>query len=1700
MSARAPTPIAITTHLAPPSNGKAAQGFRLAEDFVSAVAGAPVRTGKRSNRRLKSLGNSATPGALSKGASSLLDEIASTPLAPQGGPGAVGGRNLRGVFYHDSKTNSAQDGSEVSPMPSESRARAVDFRQRLDMLLASEDCARAVARKLYPRFEGDTARLPSLLQQLEEKWGFPERVFPLLWTHMQRATGYTSDLQHVEEEDWTEAFMRWLQVVRTRCERTKLSRQCFVQTQSGADSAKVYLQGAKLGEGSYGEVYMAFHKDLGVDRVVKSVSKAQLGMAEEQVQDEVNALKSLDHPHIVRIFEAFETEEKLHIVMDYAEGGDLAGAIRKAQDQSTTLPETWVRAVAGQITSALEYMHSKGMIHCDLKPGNTMLLRPFDLDEAKEGRNPPHTLLVDFGLAEIFEERSVGSGPTQVKGTPSYLAPEGFEGRVNHKSDMWALGVMIFEMILGYRPFKGTSNVFMLYGLVANTEPSLEGMPPLAQHLVKELMAKDPKLRPTAGECRQHGWFEEHIAAAQRPGQLPLPSGLTTLGHDSYFHRAVTFCIASALGMKDMQDLFEVFLAMDSDLSGYLSPEQLREGLASFGIQQDPGALMAILDLDGDGRISITEFLAGAMQLKEGASDKQIRYAFGLFDLDCDDHISMDELRLMLSGDGPLADVLPDGQTAEQIMEEVSGGVGRISFEDFRAYLTRARHLFPCRSVAGSIRADDVKEDTVAALVQDLDPGSRTGSKERVTFSTAESTVKPEFPTFHTWLVDLFEETQQSASFSSFLVYVDRKLEAAYVAHYIRSTCQQLFLLGFALVVYSIWSLTTEDWTWQPSIVVWELPPQTAFNLAWLILMASGLGVMLICFLTLWWQNSPSQQAKGDDVTDAEAVRLERILCGWACFVQWFGCFFANRFRLSALFGANAEDVFPTLNSDYDLIITMIGMLMFFSTRTHVRFICILPIAASCVLAYAITSTFLGVADSRCTEEKNWAWPAILLTVMTGLCLSGHRTVEYHRRLTFLSLYASYSVLRDVDADEEDAESSKITESAKELGPGSPGMRDSRIKRALDLIRRLGESGEPVSRPLRAALQSLAEVLQSTREDIAQVDRLMVIDVEAKLQQRGVAESSQDLLLPMFDALPSVERVFFRTKGMATLDLERSGADVGGWDASTDELEKNRPWGWETLLSTRMAESDTARPLAIAGSTLLVPAVAKAASRERSEATEAARAQARCLLEILLDEYARGPRSAEAQAALAVQSAHWIAHRVGLWQLLQAWERVALLVAALGLHCGAGAEKGGGSGTLIAKDPLLAHAASASRMLAALEKSGLGDAGVEQGSGALRVLLRRLLARSRPRCILEDTRRMRAHFEKDDQVPAAPAERAVLTSLVLAAADLSFLALPTTQHRPWALLCQEEAAEAALRDLAWIDDMHNLDVASWLRGLIEVLALPVYEVLGLLGGAEAHLAVPLRHLRENAKHWNHARLMVTPCGSQDVESNCPSSSATGIMSLRLGATPTSDLQSLRTPTAWEDKRRAGGQQNTLVATVVATLPVDQELGSMSYSRDISLSIAETIPPCTSAPGTIAFGTLPVGTLPPGSLPPGTLPPGTLPPGTLPPGTLPPGTLPPGTLPPGTLPPGTLPPGTLPPGTLPPGTLPGGASLAGTLAGGALGPDMMAEAREGDAPQPPMVPESTRSGHSVSMNMGPRAKLPGQVSPLSDNEDMEEESF
>ena len=255
-----------------------------------------------------------------------------------------------------------------------------------------------------------------------------------------------------------------------------------------------------IGAGGMGEVYKA--RDTRLDRTVAiKVLPAELSADPDRrarFQREAKSIAGLNHPHICTLHDIGEHDGATYLVMERLQGETLANRLEKGR-----LPQDQALTVATEIADALAAAHRQGILHRDLKPGNVML--------TKAGAK-----LLDFGLAKLAghgAEPAAGrlaSMPTRsmpltaegtIVGTLQYMAPEQLEGKeADARTDLWALGAMLYEMIAGRRAFAGDSQVSLI-GNIMNAEPApisaLQPLtPPGVDLLVRRCLAKDPEDRP----------------------------------------------------------------------------------------------------------------------------------------------------------------------------------------------------------------------------------------------------------------------------------------------------------------------------------------------------------------------------------------------------------------------------------------------------------------------------------------------------------------------------------------------------------------------------------------------------------------------------------------------------------------------------------------------------------------------------------------------------------------------------------------------------------------------------------------------------------------------------------------------------------------------------------------------------------------------------------------------------------------------------------------------------------------------------------------------------------------------------------------------------------------------------------------------------------------------------------------------------
>jgi serine/threonine protein kinase len=238
-----------------------------------------------------------------------------------------------------------------------------------------------------------------------------------------------------------------------------------------------------LGRGQSGEVWLVEREDASL------VAMKQVYIEDENsVNQEVSALESLEHVNIIQYHESFVQEGYLYIVIDYAEGGDLASRIRAAKSKPYSFPEAQIRKWFIQMCMALDYIHSKKILHRDLKTQNIFLTKSGDVK------------IGDFGICRVFS-KSDELASTSV-GTPYYIAPEVCRGELySYKADIWSLGCILYELCTLQRPFKGESIATVLTSIL-NQDP--EPFPCLYSESltssVFSMLSKNPASRPSASD------------------------------------------------------------------------------------------------------------------------------------------------------------------------------------------------------------------------------------------------------------------------------------------------------------------------------------------------------------------------------------------------------------------------------------------------------------------------------------------------------------------------------------------------------------------------------------------------------------------------------------------------------------------------------------------------------------------------------------------------------------------------------------------------------------------------------------------------------------------------------------------------------------------------------------------------------------------------------------------------------------------------------------------------------------------------------------------------------------------------------------------------------------------------------------------------------------------------------------------------
>jgi serine/threonine protein kinase len=252
--------------------------------------------------------------------------------------------------------------------------------------------------------------------------------------------------------------------------------------------------GRPLGRGRFAHVYLAREKKSKFIVALKVLSKSRLQKEsmECQFRREIEVQAQIRHPNVARLFGYFWDSKHIYLIVEYCAGGEMFRMLHKSGTFDARTSAGYICQIAG----ALTYCHSKHIIHRDIKPENILV--------ALNGQPK----LSDFG----WSVHAPNSQRTTFCGTVDYLSPEVVLGKKHsEKVDVWALGVLLYEFLVGEPPFQAASAQETAHRICAVDLNFPRLMPPLARNLINKFLQKDPAKRISLKEVRSHPWAIQQL-------------------------------------------------------------------------------------------------------------------------------------------------------------------------------------------------------------------------------------------------------------------------------------------------------------------------------------------------------------------------------------------------------------------------------------------------------------------------------------------------------------------------------------------------------------------------------------------------------------------------------------------------------------------------------------------------------------------------------------------------------------------------------------------------------------------------------------------------------------------------------------------------------------------------------------------------------------------------------------------------------------------------------------------------------------------------------------------------------------------------------------------------------------------------------------------------------------------------------------
>ena len=457
----------------------------------------------------------------------------------------------------------------------------------------------------------------------------------------------------------------------------------------------IYSEIKDLGSGSYGVVKKVYLKsNPETIRAIKIIPKKLLieGVDSSKLLDEILILKNIDHPNIMKLYEFFEDNENCYMVSEFCDQGDLLQKL----DKLNYMNEIVVKFLMEQILNALAYLHSKGVIHGDIKLENVMLYtttketpkqsftiinktldksqslqkeieESFTNENEKLKTQPSNKSiqminnmlnyeikLIDFGCSKIFTKR--GERKSGIIGTSSYCSPEVIDNLYDERCDEWSCGVLMYLLLCGEFPFEGETEE-EVFKKVKKCEfdfspPHFRRISKNCKDLIKKLLEPKIQKRIKAIDALKHPFFTESFnpdAALKKKDNSIIEKLFNLTVPKSQFHRAILSYMSSNYLSKDEEKkLRTVFRYIDYNDKSYLTKGKIKKALKEFGkdfTEEDIENIVKALDGNKNGAIEYHEFIQGVCDKISLFNDFNLKNIFNIIDHGNKGYITSEDIK-----------------------------------------------------------------------------------------------------------------------------------------------------------------------------------------------------------------------------------------------------------------------------------------------------------------------------------------------------------------------------------------------------------------------------------------------------------------------------------------------------------------------------------------------------------------------------------------------------------------------------------------------------------------------------------------------------------------------------------------------------------------------------------------------------------------------------------------------------------------------------------------------------------------------------------------------------------------------------------------------------------------------------------------------------------------------------------------------